>query len=321
MKVSEIEWKKQKGILLENDKISIVILPELGTKTASFYSKLANFELAAQYNGESYSMPHVGADFSEYDASGMDDTFPNINQSDYCSESYNWHYPDHGEIWSAAFGYDIEDSKLHLVFNSISFPYQYEKWIHLEEDEVVYTYKIINHGVDPFPCIWTFHGLFTYAEDMDIFYPKDRTKVLNVLDSSLLGEAGRKLELINSEYDFFRVPNREASTLVKYYLDGPCEDGCCGFFYPGKKLKVSLKYDCKKLPYLGVWITAGGYRGDYNCALEPSNGFYDEIGLAEKNDSLYLLKPGEPLVFTLRIKVEQYIAKEFNGRTSFVNTN
>lgn len=306
MKITEIEWKKQKSILLENEKISIVILPELGSKTASFYSKEANFELAAQYNGDNYSIPYTGADFSEYDASGMDDAFPNINESDFSYASHNWHYPDHGEIWSSAFQYDIENNKVHLIYKSPAFPYQYEKWVHLEDDEVVYTYEITNNGADPFPCIWTFHGLFTYNEDMGIFYPKDRTKVLNVLESDLLGGNGRIWELDDREYNFFHVPDRKSNTMIKYYLDGKCENGNCGFYYPEKNLKVSIKYDCKKLPYLGVWITAGGYRGDYNCALEPSNGFYDEIGLADNNDSLLLLQPQDSLRFSLRIKAEQY---------------
>jgi galactose mutarotase-like enzyme len=309
MNVSEIEWKKQKGILLENEKISIVLLPELGSKTASLYSKATNFELAAQYRSDYYSIPYIGADFSEYDASGMDDTFPNINESDFRYASRSWHYPDHGEIWSSAFQYDIENNKVHLIFKSTTFSYQYEKWVHLEDDEVVYTYRIINNDTHPFPCIWTFHGLFTYTEDMGIFYPKDRTKVLNVFESSLLGDVGKVLELDNGEYNFFGVPGRTSNSLVKYYLEGKCENGSCGFYYPEKNLKVSIKYDCEKLPYLGVWITAGGYRGDYNCALEPSNGFYDEVGLADKNDSLFLLQPKAPLEFTLRIKTEQYEKK------------
>ena len=64
-----------------------------------------------------------------------------------------------------------------------------------------------------------------------------------------------------------------------------------------------LHYDVKKLPYLGVWITAGGFEGDYNCALEPSNGFYDGIGRAEKNCRLPVLKAGEAMDFELVVSL------------------
>ena len=63
-------------------------------------------------------------------------------------------------------------------------------------------------------------------------------------------------------------------------------------------------YDAQALPYLGVWITAGGYRGDCNCALEPSTGFYDGISRARENGSLKVIKPGEIFSFTLEICLE-----------------
>ena len=62
-----------------------------------------------------------------------------------------------------------------------------------------------------------------------------------------------------------------------------------------------LEYDAEKLPYLGVWITAGGFQGDYNCALEPTNGFYDSISKAAGNGKLPVLGAGESMEFDLHI--------------------
>ena len=32
----------------------------------------------------------------------------------------------------------------------------------------------------------------------------------------------------------------------------------CSLWYPSQECACTLKYDANKLPYLGVWITAGG---------------------------------------------------------------
>ena len=45
---------------------------------------------------------------------------------------------------------------------------------------------------------------------------------------------------------------------------------------------LTYRYDADKVPYLGVWKTQGGYRGDYNIALEPCTGVYDDLYVAHK---------------------------------------
>jgi hypothetical protein len=52
---------------------------------------------------------------------------------------------------------------------------------------------------------------------------------------------------------------------------------------------------------LGIWVTEGGFRGDYNCALEPTNGYYDNIDTARKEGRLFKLKPKERLNFIIEI--------------------
>lgn len=128
------------------------------------------------------------------------------------------------------------------------------------------------------------------------------------LRAVILPELGGKTAehtLGESPYDFTGVPAVKPKSMVKYYVKGEVEEGCCGYEYPSQHMRCRLSYNEKILPYLGVWITAGGYRGDYNCAFEPSNGFYDSIEIARENGSLYQLKPGEPLEFDMVIEIEE----------------
>jgi hypothetical protein len=64
-------------------------------------------------------------------------------------------------------------------------------------------------------------------------------------------------------------------------------------------------YDANKLPYLGFWRTLGGFRGDCNCALEPSNGFYDSIAKAQKNKACPILESGKAFSFQLHMQLKK----------------
>ena len=98
MNISKGVLKKIESIDIENDKIKVTILPELGGKFASIYSKETNFELLFQNKDEEYRIPELGDDFAAYDASGFDDAFPNIDPERKVVEGRKIHYPDHGEI-------------------------------------------------------------------------------------------------------------------------------------------------------------------------------------------------------------------------------
>ncbi|PKM58337.1 MAG: hypothetical protein CVU98_01370 [Firmicutes bacterium HGW-Firmicutes-3] len=76
MQIQACDYKNIKGFLLENSNISVVVLPELGGKIASFKYKEKDFELLFQNPNDKYLVDQVGSDFSEYDVSGFDDCFP-----------------------------------------------------------------------------------------------------------------------------------------------------------------------------------------------------------------------------------------------------
>lgn len=61
-------------------------------------------------------------------------------------------------------------------------------------------------------------------------------------------------------------------------------------------------YPAEKIPYLGVWKTQGGYRGDYNLALEPCTGVYDHLSVAYAIRKVSFVEPKG--VFTWWFQIE-----------------
>lgn len=292
-----------KIITLENDVLRIELLPEAGGKIISFFRKDKDFELTVKGKNDRNVRPSEKDGFASF-AYGMDEAFPNID-----AEEINWKgrrlvYPDHGEIWRREFKVLEQDAReTKLAASSAEFGYRYEKKLSLRGWELKIAFHIINEGKEELPCIWTWHGLMRYEEDMEILLPPEITHCRNVLGGGILGEAGKIYPVDSPLYDFRRVPKRNTCSMVKFYGEERVTEGCCGFFYPSRNVKCLLKYDRQALPYLGVWITAGGFQGDFNCALEPSSGFYDGIGNAQKLGRLPVLRAGEKLGFEFSVSL------------------
>lgn len=295
-------------LTLENEKMSVKILPELGGKIASVFYKAKQFELAAQSPDGQYRLPEesVNPPFGKYDASGLDDAFPNIDEAFVEYDGRSLEYPDHGEIWSSAFAVKAQsEDRVCLLFDSAGFGYHYEKTVQLVDNSLVLNYYIVNSGEKKLPCIWTFHGLMRYEKDMKLLLPEDIHEFRNVMDSDVLGADGLLYQRENSVWDFTKVPPVMPQTSLKFYGADRSSSGKCGMEYPSQKVRCLMTYDADKLPWFGVWITAGGFRGDYNLAMEPTNGYYDDILCARENDCLCVLEPDESLEFSIRIVLEK----------------
>lgn len=298
-------WSGESRIRLENETLRAVILPRMGGRVISLFHKGKGFEAAAQRGAGTWAGSVGSAEnafpFAPY-AYGMDDAFPNIDEEDFIWRGRKLHYPDHGEIWRAecrTYGHGQESAV--LTWESRIFSYCYEKRMKLEGSSLRIHYRIENMGTEELPAIWTWHGLMRYEEDMEILLPEETEAVRNVLDDPVLGREGTVHPVQGRLYDFTRVPPAEPRSAVKYYVESRVTEGRCGFYYPSADMACLLHYDAGKLPYLGVWITAGGFQGDYNCALEPTNGFYDSIKKASANKKLPVLGAGECMEFELEV--------------------
>lgn len=308
--ISEICFKGCRALRLENDKLRVIILPSIGGKIASIYRKDKDFELLFQNKENTYRKAKIYDSFELFDASGFDDAFPSI---DTCKVNYNGKeiiYPDHGEIWSASFNYEIHDERIVLTYDSVILKYHYKKVVYIKDSAVINEYEIINYGNEEFPCIWAMHCLVRCEEDMQVILSKNANKVLNVCESKYLGKVGQihsypeTIDVNGEPFRLDRVLSPASNNYNKYYINGEVEEGFCGIYYPSKNIYYNVYFDKVKLPYLGFWVTEGGFRGDYNCALEPTNGFYDSIAIAQKEGKLCVLKGGEKLQFDINIEVK-----------------
>ena len=307
--VKTTTWLGAEAIVLENERLRCVCLPKHGGKIASLYQKDKAFELLFQNPRGVFRKAYPGAAFGDYEACGFDDAFPSIDAETVTTESGKKEYFDHGEIWTAAFDVAVEADGVSLRYTSPFLGYRYQKRLALEGDTLTLRYEISNESAFAFPCIWACHCLVNVQPEMKILFPRNVRRVQNVFLSPVLGDAGKRYRfpadyVADGElYDFSGALDARRASMLKIYCVDAVQEGTCGYRYPKQGVEVLFYYDAKQLPYLGYWATAGGYRGDVNCALEPTNGFFDNIQTARANSRCEELKAHSKMEFSLSIRI------------------
>ena len=132
-------------------------------------------------------------------------------------------------------------------------------------------------------------------------FPSDAKTVEWVAGCDYPDSFGGQMPLDNPLYRFHELP--PDNKMMKFYLREPVKEGLCSVIYPLSKIKAELFFDPMTLPYLGLWITTGGYRGERNFAFEPATAYYDTWSCAEMNGRIPILEPGQSVMLNMGIRV------------------
>lgn len=238
--------------------------------------------------------------FSEGDASGFDDVFPSMGGEEIRWGGKTLPMPDHGEVWTLPMEAAEEKNTLIQTLRGRLLPYRYEKRIWLDGDTVRYAISISNESPYPFPCAWVCHCLMNLEEGAVFSLPWEGQLACNVLDDTALGKMGQ-LHAHGAAYDFDHQPI--PGSAIKYYLSQPVQKGLCAVNYPRSGVRAELSFEPEELPYLGFWITTGGYRGHCNFAFEPATCYYDTIGRSQEQGRSAVIEPGQTLRIHLGIRL------------------
>lgn len=316
MHISPGSYKGIDCYYLENKLLRLIVAPERGAKILSLVYKPQKFEVLFQPVNGTYPVADYGADFAKYDTSGADEMFPTIDACDYPYEEYpGIKLPDHGELWSLPWNV-IEDHKaLTTEIKGVALPYIFSRSIILQENILHFTYKVQNTGDQPLYGLWAFHGLVACDEATRIILPKVN-KVITVHNSKTLGLIGRKhsFPLTSSQtgetYSLESIAPKSAGKTEKFYADGPVTIGEAALTLNQGQLLYKVLFPAQKVPYLGVWVNEGGFKQEYNCALEPATGYYDSLEIAKEQKSITALLPQQSMEWYLDIELTPWSKAE-----------
>lgn len=317
VKLIEKEISGMQTYVLENEFLSVSVIPEAGAKIYNLIFKPTGSDLSWHSPITDLKRPVYGGSFIPYDCGGFDEILPTVGECDWRGV----HLPDHGEAWQLP--WNIEDKKTDMKEVSIktnckmrASPFFIERRITLKEGEsrIRLDYKITNMGKKEWEFIWACHGSVAPGGNIGkgdrIFLPAGIKVNVWFSENERMGTQGQWLDwplAKNKEGDEVNLSLMGNSDLgyAEKLFSNELKEGWCAVGDMDKNEFLAFTFPIDKLPYAGVWINQGGWRGYTQLGLEPTNTLGDALDIAvtdylKKYDKL---SSGESKEFTIYIVV------------------
>jgi galactose mutarotase-like enzyme len=280
------------ALTLDHSDYTLTVVPQLGGKITSLKKKKTKREFLSRTRVE-YRTRTYGDLYENYECDGIDECFPSVGASAY--PSYPWQgvsVPDHGEVWSLPWEWEIKQNKLRMWVRGVRFPYIFERSLTFEtlaRQKTPYirlSYKVTNESPYDFPFLYAFHPVFKAEARSKILLPQGTNVVTHWSTDDRLGPPMYEHDwpnvtdvTLDKSYDRATLRSGRTKEAEKLFTT-PMEQGRCALLYPNKEF-VGFLFPAKRLPHLGIWINEGGWNKLHHIALEPSTSQVDRIDTAE----------------------------------------
>lgn len=251
--------------LIRTPALEVAVLPEVGGKIGQI--RYRGSEMLIQPRSAYRTVP-ADRPWIEYDTSGMDDCFPNVDEGPYPWDPWrDMRLPQLGEwvrgTWDVA---AAGASHVTLERTGTVLPYRVRKLVECAGERTLrVTYEVVNTGAHGFRYLWSAHPLIAVGETFEVRLPGKDLHYATFPD-----RAGACQWPWFEGLDVSRQWLPRGRTL-KVFVSGLSE-GWCQLTTLGRKLR--FEFDLAATPFVGLWFNnygfAGGGHEPFRCiAVEP----------------------------------------------------
>jgi galactose mutarotase-like enzyme len=312
MHLEHLKVNGLEALALSEHDLQVVVVPDLGAKLCSL--RWHGQELLAQNPRKALKAARYAAPYAEFDASGFDECLPSIGRCRY--PEYPWQnvqVPDHGEVWSIPWSWEMQAEVLHLWCGGVRFPYDFHKWLVVPAPgSLRLSYALVNRAPFPFKFIWSAHPLFALRPGMRIYLPSGVRVRVDWSKDERLGISLHEhawphtTDSHGQEVDLSLILPPEAKRVDKLYTTRLSE-GWCAVHDPETGRYAAFLFSTDTTPYVGLSINLGGWpvdeAGYYNLGLEPCNGYPDRLDLAIERGDYAVALLGQSLKWSVDLRV------------------
>jgi hypothetical protein len=224
--------------------------------------------------------------------------------------------PDHGEVWSLPWDYELREDSLVLRRQGIRIPYLFEKTIRIEPGRVRFHYSLDNPTPFPIRYLWSAHPLIAPQPGMRIHLPEGVQVRVDWSKDGRLGDLlsehpwPNTLDCKGVPVDLSLILPAGAGLVDKLYTTR-LEEGWCAVHDPEDGLYAAFVFSPQEVPYVGLSINLGGWPVDpsgqkpgyYNLGLEPCTGYPDRLDIAVERGDCPTLAPMQTATWDVQLRV------------------
>lgn len=289
---------------LENHEISVEVIPALGGKIAQITDRRSGREWLWQPEPVNLRTNEPGDDFASSTLVGCDECLPTVAACRLGERQL----PDHGELWAVPWMLDEAAAvrgALALTARAPRSPFEITREIRLDGPSITLDYRLTNAGGRREPYLWALHPLFAIRTGDRIVLPPEiaTLRIESVLGATELEERSQlpwPQPTAAMRLDWLELGAGAAA--VKLFATMPRGEARIVNDRTGEWL--AMRFDAADLPYLGVWISRGGWKGHHHFALEPTTSCCDALDQALLEDLGFgVIAAGETRCWSVSIAV------------------
>jgi hypothetical protein len=283
---------------LENERIALDVLPDLGAKIHRFVDKARDQDVLWHSPRVWPHRAELHANFDDHWSGGWDEAFPSGAPS---TNRYGDELPYMGELWTQQAEWRLEDEsseRVELVCTIVTpiTPARWERRLIMEagSSAVRLRYRIENLDRRPFPFNWGIHPVQAISPAHRFDAPARRGEV-DEHGGGILGNKGETYAWpLFGGLDVRQALGPDAGDFALHYLT-ELEDGWVACTDTAAKRGFGLVFDRGVFPVVWLWLVYGGWRGYYQAIMEPWTGWPSPLAEAVAAGRARSLEPGEAL--------------------------
>lgn len=304
--ITEARYKDIFAVKVETEALTALFLPYNGGKLASLTDRADGSELLETAKGEKYLPLDRDGSFVDSECSAFDDMFPTVDPyTPNTGSRAGKPYPDHGEISRSRLNYSIGGGSLTMTYESKELFYRYTKTIAGGENgSLRITCRIDNLADDGFEFLWAGHCMIAAEEGGRVITPYAEGTPAEIMfdDFERYGKKGDIVAAVSKM--LVSQPFSPSGDAYKIYFNAPIPEGWLKYVNPRTKRALVFEYDREKLPYIGLWMNNGHFKGMYSVAPELANIGYDSPDKAAAHGQKAVIAPHGSFDFTIKLRTE-----------------
>jgi galactose mutarotase-like enzyme len=276
-----------KGIVIENEKLRVVVLPDLGGRIISLIYKPTEAEFAWHCPDVPFKKPDHQIEYEN--VSGFFDCLPTTDPCTFKEKKL----PAAGEVAFEPWNVLKAEKRLSGVTLKMDctckiYPLRINKEVSLNKDESILRlrYTIRNLSDEKLEYNYSAHNTMQVSPHHRIILPHEVMKVKHGFSTTdRLGKPG-------DEVSWPQAMDKNGRTVDISKIGSPCDGFGESLYTPrlkerwaavlneARKEAIAFSWSGEALPYLQIWANNGGWRRYYHAALEPSTGRPDNLEMA-----------------------------------------
>lgn len=291
-------------LTLENETFRLEVDPQRGAKITRLTYREKGIDLLV---GKPEPLSHMPATewpvrFTLADSYGFDEMFPTID-ADRCV-SLPWGpvaFPDHGDLWSLPWLGSLSGDVIETEVLGTSFPYRFARKVWLNGPTVELEYRLTNLTPYAVEVLWAAHMLFALHRGISLELPDEVEMIVNAYEGGIFGARGRRITRDERVFERCRSFIPDSGLCGKWYTARPLSEGWVKVVDATARIATTISFDTAQVPYLGVWISEGGWQGQRSLGIEPATAPMDSPSNAREHGALHLLQGHATETWSMRL--------------------